>query len=73
MFLAPHLPHSQTPSNTFISPHPPIHPGIFTSVIFIDDPDAEESLETAIRQTLEQTTVRIYGGHIFAAGGDLGM
>jgi hypothetical protein len=46
--------------------------GIFTGCFFIDDPDQEASLATAIQQTLDQVTIRFYGGHIFAAGGDLG-
>jgi hypothetical protein len=46
--------------------------GIFTGVIFIDDPEVEAGVERSIRRTLNRETYRIYGGHVFAAGGDIG-
>ena len=44
----------------------------FTGVIFIDDPDLEEGLARNIRRTLNREVYRIYGGHVFAAGGSTG-
>jgi hypothetical protein len=46
--------------------------GIFTGVFFIDDPDIEAGVERNIRRTLGRETYRIYGGHVFAAGGEIG-
>jgi len=31
-----------------------------------------QEVEDAIQLTLQQTTVRVYGGFIFAAGGEIG-
>jgi hypothetical protein len=44
----------------------------FTGVIFVDDPDLEEGLARNIRRTLGREVYRIYGGHVFAAGGSTG-
>ena len=45
--------------------------GIFTGVVFIDDPDLEGALQRNIERTLSQEAYRIYGGHVFAAGGEI--
>lgn len=46
--------------------------GIFTGVFFIDDPDIDKALQRNIRRTLNRETYRIYGGHVFVAGGEIG-
>ena len=46
--------------------------GRFTGVIFIDDPDLEEGIARNIRRTLGREVYRIYGGHVFVAGGQTG-
>lgn len=48
------------------------HTATFISCFFLDDPDTLVGLESAIEQSLNMYTIRIYGGHIFHAGGDLG-
>jgi len=45
--------------------------GNFVGVFFIDDPDPAAALQTAIRQTEEQTVIRVYGGHVFVSEGDV--
>jgi len=46
--------------------------GRFTGVIFIDDPDVEKAIERNIQRTIGREVYRIYGGHVFVAGGELG-
>ena len=45
--------------------------GNFVGVFFIDDPDPAAALQTAIRQTEEQTVIRVYGGHVFVSEGNV--
>ena len=45
--------------------------GIFTGVLFIDDADIEAAVTRNIERTLSQEAYRIYGGHVFAAGGEI--